>query len=274
MGALSKEAAGLRNATEAARMYEENVRKALNIKERWRIPIVFIKVSKSRRLSATDTRIWQKDTSNMKTEDAAAHMAAVLSPQAPSTEDSSLDFTSDLAVKPAAVSVAYVAAALGANVSKAVSGPRPVPALQKTPSRLTKQRSAARLKIVEEDGPAPMKSSPMPSSARLFTRAASVRGSSFRGATTDISPKGRTSTKHSSKVAAGTVIVEQESSSPHRQAALELKKQGDRRSGPVLACPPRVSRFSLWCRWGLWRASKPCPTAMGPELSSSLQSLL
>lgn len=214
MGALNRETSGLRQATEAARVYEENVHKALNIRERWRIPIVFIKVSKNRRLSPKDMRIWQKVTANMKTEEDAALMAAVLSPQTSTTANSSFDFAADVVATKTASTVAYVAAAPVGKVSKTASSPRHVAPLQKTPSRLAKQRSVARLKVDEEDGPAPTKISPSPSNARLLTRGGSVRQSSFRSATTDVSPKGRASAKYSSKygskVAAGPAGAERE----------------------------------------------------------------
>lgn len=52
--------------------------KPLSSKQRWRIPIVFIKVSNSKRLNAHDAKIWSAVTQNMRTEEDAARMAAVL----------------------------------------------------------------------------------------------------------------------------------------------------------------------------------------------------
>lgn len=52
--------------------------KPLTPRERWRIPIVFIKMSNSKRLNAADAKIWFSVTQNMRTEEDAARMAAVL----------------------------------------------------------------------------------------------------------------------------------------------------------------------------------------------------
>lgn len=52
--------------------------KTLTRRERWRIPIVFIKVSNSKRLNAPDAKIWSAVTQNMRTEEDAVRMSAVL----------------------------------------------------------------------------------------------------------------------------------------------------------------------------------------------------
>lgn len=56
----------------------ESSTKPLTTRERWRIPIVFIKASKGKRLNVPDAKIWTAVTQNMRTEEDAANMAAVL----------------------------------------------------------------------------------------------------------------------------------------------------------------------------------------------------
>lgn len=52
--------------------------KPLTCRERWRIPIVFIKTSHNRHLSVSDAKIWRAVRQNMKSDEDSARMVAVL----------------------------------------------------------------------------------------------------------------------------------------------------------------------------------------------------
>lgn len=64
-------------AVELEKIAEDSTKK-LSAKERWRIPIVFIKISNSKRLSAADARILSSVAQNLHTEEDATRMSAVL----------------------------------------------------------------------------------------------------------------------------------------------------------------------------------------------------
>lgn len=79
MEAFEAEKKSLQEHTEKAHnlQVQASVEAGLTVRQRWRIPIVFVKVSKGNRLSAEDTLIWQHVTSRIKTEADAARVTGV-----------------------------------------------------------------------------------------------------------------------------------------------------------------------------------------------------
>jgi hypothetical protein len=65
MQGLDDEMKAIQKSTENAAKYQETARSILSVRERWRIAIVFGKVSKGRRLSVADTRIWKTVLKNL-----------------------------------------------------------------------------------------------------------------------------------------------------------------------------------------------------------------
>jgi hypothetical protein len=65
MQGLDDEMKAIQKSTESAAKYQETARSILSVRERWRLAIVFGKVSKGRRLSVADTRIWKTVLKNL-----------------------------------------------------------------------------------------------------------------------------------------------------------------------------------------------------------------
>jgi hypothetical protein len=65
MQGLEREMKAIQKSTENAAKYQETARSILSVRERWRLAIVFGKVSKGRRLSVADTRIWKTVLKNL-----------------------------------------------------------------------------------------------------------------------------------------------------------------------------------------------------------------
>lgn len=114
LNALEDEKQGLRLLSASADIHEEKARKLLNIRDRWRIPIVVKRVASGRRLSINDAKIWNEVAKRLQI-----------------TEDSDVNAVIQAAIT--AEPKKYVDASTDAPIiSTAIVSPRPVFPKQKS----------------------------------------------------------------------------------------------------------------------------------------------
>lgn len=80
MRAMEAAQAALMRDAETARRLEAIVQVSFTKTERWRIPIVFVKVCKNKKLKGDDAQIWQKVTATIQSEADADRLATMLEP--------------------------------------------------------------------------------------------------------------------------------------------------------------------------------------------------